>query len=75
MGGHDAPNIDAHTMQGLMNPFDFAAWMWNHAPGNDHGAAQDHATGQELANLIAFVHDERVQHTFAETDLTSRRAR
>jgi len=33
VGGHDASNMDVHTMNGLMNPFDFAAKMWNHAPG------------------------------------------
>jgi hypothetical protein len=26
------PKLDARTMQGLMNSFDFAARMWNHAP-------------------------------------------
>jgi cytochrome c len=75
VGGHDAPNMDAHTMQGLMNPFDFAARMWNHAPGmimaqEEALGAQITLTGQELADLIAFVHDEEVQHTFTEADLT-----
>ena len=32
VGGHDAPAMDAHSLSGLMNPFDFAAKMWNHAP-------------------------------------------
>jgi cytochrome c len=27
IGGHDAPNMDAHIKNGLMNPFDFAAKM------------------------------------------------
>jgi hypothetical protein len=27
-------------------------------------------TGRELADISAFVHDERTQHTFAEADLT-----
>ena len=27
-------------------------------------------TGQELADIIAFVHDEAIQHTFTEADLT-----
>ena len=75
VGGHDAPKLDARTMQGLMNPFDFAARMWNHAPGmlmaqEDALGEQITLTGQELADLIAFVHDERVQHTFTEADLT-----
>jgi cytochrome c len=74
VGGHDAPNLDAHTMQGLMNPFDFAARMWNHAPAmilaqEDGLGEQIKLTGEELADLIAFVHDEEVQHTFTDADL------
>ena len=77
VGGHDAPNLDAHIMQGLMNPFDFAARMWNHAPGmlmaqEEAMGEQITLTGQQLADLIAFVHDEEVQHTFTEADLTPR---
>jgi hypothetical protein len=59
-----------------MSPFDFAARMWNHAPGMI--AAQESAlgeqvyfTGQELADLIAFVHDDGAQHGFTEKDLTA----
>ncbi len=77
VGGHDAPNMDAHEMDGLMNPFDFAAKMWNHAPAMI--AAQEEAvgeqiyfTGAELADIIAFVHDDAAQHTFSEHDLTER---
>lgn len=75
VGGHDAPALDAHAMQGFMNPFDFAAKMWNHAPAMI--AAQEYAlgeqislTGDELGNLIAFVHSDEVQHGFSEADLT-----
>lgn len=74
VGGHDAPNLDAHRMAALMNPFDFAAKMWNHAPAMI--AAQEGAfgqqilvTGQELADIIAFVHDDEAQHAFTEADL------
>ena len=76
LGGHDAPNMDAHAMTGLMNPFDFAAKMWNHAPAMI--AAQESAigdqvyfTGQELADIIAFVHDDQAQHSFSEKDMTA----
>jgi cytochrome c len=76
VGGHDAPSMDAHKMNGLMNPFDFAAKMWNHAPGMiaaQEGAFGDQVlfTGDELADIIAFVHDDRTQHTFNERDLTA----
>ena len=55
VGGHDAPNMDAHTMNGLINPFDFAAKMWNHAPGMiaaQEGAfgGQVYFTGDDLVN-------------------------
>ena len=46
VGGHDAPAMDAHQMQGLMNPFDFAAKMWNHAPAMI--AAQEDAWGEQV---------------------------
>ncbi len=76
VGGHDALAMDAHNMDGLMSPFDFAAKMWNHAPGMiaaQEGAfgEQIYFTGQELADIIAFVHDDEVQHAFSEDDLTA----
>ncbi len=76
VGGHDAPNMDAHEMNGLMNPFDFAAKMWNHAPAMiaaQEGAMgeQIYFTGAELADIIAFVHDDGAQHSFSEADLTA----
>lgn len=71
IGGHDAPALDAHDMPKFMNPFHFAAKMWNHAPAMV--AAQDEAfgeqvqfTGQELAGMIAFAHDDEAQHEFTQ---------
>ena len=76
VGGHDAPAMDAHTRMDLVNPFDFAARMWNHAPAMI--AAQEEAfgeqvyfTGQELMDIIGFVHDDEAQHGFNESDLTT----
>ncbi|NQU57862.1 MAG: c-type cytochrome [Rhodospirillales bacterium] len=76
VGGHDATAMDAHDLKSLMNPFDFAAKMWNHAPAMI--AAQEGAfgeqlyfTGEELADIIAFIHDDETQHVFAEKDLTA----
>ncbi len=76
VGGHDAPNLDAHSMQPYMNPFDFAAKMWRGAAVMI--AVQEEAlgyqiefTGQELANIIAFVHDDAEQHKFTEADIPS----
>jgi len=77
VGGHDAPAMDAHQNMEYVNPFDFAARMWNHAPGMI--AAQEEAfdeqvslTGDDLANIIAFVHDDKAQHTFSDKDLTAK---
>lgn len=77
VGGHDATPLDAHTMQRMMNPFDFAAKMWTMAPAMI--AAQEEAlgeqvefTGDELADIIAFVHNDQVQHNFTDSDLTDR---
>ena len=75
VGGHDATNLDAHTMRPMMNPFDFAAKMWAMAPAMID--AQEEAlggqilfTGDELADIIAFVHNDAAQHDFGEADLT-----
>ncbi|MDA1091148.1 MAG: cytochrome c [Proteobacteria bacterium] len=77
VGGHDATAMDAHKLKGLMNPFDFAAKMWNHAPAMI--AAQEGAfgeqlyfTGEELADIVAFIHDDEAQHGFTEKNLTAK---
>jgi cytochrome c len=75
IGGHDAPKLDAHTMDKTMNPFDFAAKMWRAAPAmistqEEAFGEQIYFTGDELADLAAFVHDDDVQHTFKDSDLT-----
>jgi hypothetical protein len=74
VGGHDATPLDAHTMTRVMNPFDFAAKMWRMAPMMIY--AQEEAlgeqilfTGEELADIIAFVHDDEEQHKFSEADI------
>lgn len=72
VGGHDATPLDAHTMKKVMNPFDFTAKMWRMAPAMI--AAQEEAmegqilfTGDEIADIVAFVHDDKQQHKFNET--------
>jgi cytochrome c len=76
VGGHDATNLDAHTMEPMMNPFEFAAKMWAMAPAMIY--AQEEAlgeqiqfTGDELADIVAFVHNDEAQHDFGEGDLTA----
>lgn len=76
VGGHDAPAMDAHRNMGMVNPFDFAAKMWNHAPGmiaaqQEAFGEQIYFTGEELADIIAFLHNDDAQHRFSEADLTA----
>lgn len=77
VGGHDATPLDAHSMEPMMNPFEFAAKMWTMAPYMI--AAQEEAfgeqiqfTGDELADIIAFVHDDMQQHEFKDSMLSAR---
>ncbi len=74
VGGHDATALDAHAMPKMMHPFEFAAKMWRMAPAMI--AAQEEVfdeqilfTGEELAEIIAFVHDDAEQHEFSEADI------
>ena len=75
VGGEDAPALDAHTMDAVMSPFDFAARMWNHAYGmilaqQEALDEQIELSGQELADLIAFFHNDELQHTLKDGDIT-----
>ena len=74
VGGHDASPLDAHAMDPVMNVFEFAAKMWAMAPSMIQ--AQEEAlgeqilfTGEELAHIIAFVHDDEMQHRLTEAHI------
>jgi len=73
IGGHHTP-FDASTMPRPMNAFEFAAKMWRGAEAmtflqrEDLGYVID-LTGDELADIIAFVHDEEEQKKFSRTDI------
>jgi len=74
VGGTDAPNLDASTMTPRMNPFDFFAKMWHGAEPmiimqRSEIGQQIEFTGQDLADIVSFVHDAAVQKTFSETDI------
>lgn len=77
VGGEDAPPLDASTMPMPMNPFEFAAKMWR---GAEAMIALQRAelgspiefNGQELADIIAFVHDAGEQQKFSEADIPPR---
>lgn len=75
VGGEDASPLDAHSMDAAMNPFEFSAKMWTMAPFMIE--AQEEAfgeqilfSGEELANIIAFLHDDSEQHKLTEASLT-----
>jgi mono/diheme cytochrome c family protein len=75
VGGTDAPQIDASVMSSKMNPFDFVAKMWNHSQGmvamqqNELGGQITFENGQQIADIIAFLHDADVQKTLIQGDL------
>ncbi len=71
VGGEDAAALDAHNMNDYMNPFDLAAKMWKMATvmipmQEDELGAQVEFTGDELADIIAFLHDDKQQHKFTK---------
>jgi len=74
IGGEDAAPLDAATMSSGMNPFEFVAKMWRGAPAmiqmqmNELGE-QIQFTGDEIEDIIAFVHDEAEQKKFTKADI------
>ena len=74
VGGQDAPPMDAATMPRIMNPFSFAARMWRGAETmillqQEIFGEQIDLTGQELADIISFVHNAEEQRNFSEADI------
>lgn len=74
IGGEDALRLDASTMSPMMNPFEFAARMWRGAEAmvmmqRDELGDQVVLSGQELADIIAFVHSHKEQAKFSEADV------
>ena len=74
IGGTMGPSFDADKMPEPMNVFEFAARMWRGAPAMVELQEQLFGepivlTGQELADIIAFAHDEQVQASLTEEDV------
>lgn len=74
VGGQDAPSFDASDMPALMNPFEFTARMWRGAEAmvmlqQEELGGQIELTGQELADIIAFVHSHEEQAKFSQDDI------
>jgi cytochrome c len=76
VGGGDAAPLDASTMKGMTNPFDFVANMWRGAGPmielqQTELGAQIEFTGQDLADIIAFLHHASEQKKFSEADISA----
>lgn len=74
IGGSDAAPLDASTMTGMINPFDFVASMWAGARPmidlqDEELGGQVEFTGRELADIIGFVHNADEQKKFSEADI------
>lgn len=66
VGGQIGPSLNAEDMPEPMNAFEFAARMWRGAPAmaamqEDLLGQMINISGQELADIIAFAHDEAAQ--------------
>lgn len=77
VGGDLGPSLDAEDMPEPMNAFEFAARMWRGAAAMT--ALQEQLLGdvitldgQELADIIAFAHDEQAQEKLAESQIPER---
>lgn len=74
VGGRNAQPLDARFMDQPMNPFDFVARMWRGAESMVMMQRYElgdviYLSGQELADIIAFVHDPEEQAKLSNTDI------
>ena len=74
VGGDIGPSLDASNIDQSQNPFEFFARMWRGAEAMLHLQQADLGyqvdfSGQDLANIFAFVQDEAAQESFTEADL------
>ena len=80
VGGDVGPRLDAADMPSPMNAFEFAARMWRGAPAmalmqeEELGEFID-LTGEELADLVAFVHDAEEQKELESDQIPERFAK
>lgn len=77
IGGHDAPPLDASTMPKRMSPFEFFAKMWRGSEAMNAMAKEElgspiQFTGDEIEDVIAFVHDEAEQRKFTAADIPAK---
>jgi cytochrome c len=77
VGREVGPDLDAAKMPSPMNAFEFAARMWKGAPAMVEMQKEElgdviQLSGQELADLIAFVHDGEMQKTVTKEQIPKR---
>jgi cytochrome c2 len=77
VGGDAGPTLDAADMPSPMNAFEFAARMWRGAPAMALMQEEElgefiSLTGEELADLIAFVHDAHEQEELTVEQIPAR---
>jgi len=77
VGGEIGPSLNAADMPSPMSTFEFAARMWRGAGAmvqmqEELFGQQIELTGQELADLIAFAHDEAEQKELSNEDIPQR---
>jgi len=74
VGGEIGPSLNAGDMPVPMNAFEFAARMWRGAGAmiamqQDLFGDQIDLTGQDLADLVAFAHDETEQRKLSREEI------
>jgi cytochrome c len=77
IGGTLGAALDADADQKVISPFDFFARMWRGAAPmialqEEATGAQLDFSGQDLADIIAFVHDREAQKDFSADDIPDR---
>jgi len=77
IGGTVGPSLNAEDMPVPMNVFEFAARMWRGAPAMVQMQEQVlgnaiQLNGQELADIVAFAHDEDEQHELTAEQVPER---
>ncbi len=74
VGGEIGASLNAADMPVPMNTFEFAARMWRGAAAmiqmqEDLFGDQIDLSGQDLADLVAFAHDEAEQQELSDADI------
>ena len=74
IGGEIGPSLNAADMPDRMNAFEFAARMWRGAAAmtamqEEMFGSVINLTGQELADLIAFAHDDEEQKKLTQSQI------